>query len=77
MGGNSGGFGTTGAVCLRTTEKFNTLTCSNWDGRTIKVNGVLAMCGVKTTFAPMIDGFNYFDVSAGKYDFAGFVWYSS
>ena len=41
------------------------------------VNGVLATCNVKTTFAPMIDGFNYFEVSAGDVDFAAFVWYTS
>ena len=76
-GGKSGNFGTTGPVCLRTTETFNTIGCSNWGGRTIKVNGVLATCNVKGTFAPMIDGYNYFDVSAGDVDFAGFVWYTS
>ena len=76
-GGKTNNFGTTGAVCFRTTETFNTIGCSNWGGRTIKVNGVLATCNVKGTFAPMIDGYNYFDVSAGDVDFAAFVWYTS
>jgi hypothetical protein len=75
-GGNSGNLGT-GAACLRTTEKFNTVGCSNWDTRTIKVNGVLATCGTKTAFPAMIDGFNYFEVSAGTALYASFYWYSS
>ena len=76
-GGKSDNLGTTDAVCMRTTETFNTIGCSNWGGRSIKVNGVLATCNVKTTFAPMIDGFNYFEVSAGDVAFAAFVWYTS
>jgi hypothetical protein len=76
--GKSLGFGTVNAVCYRTTETFNTIGCSNFDGRTIKVNGVLAPCtGMKATFAPAIGGYNYFDVSAGTKDFASFVWYTS
>jgi len=75
--GNSGGFGTTGAVCLRTTETFNTVGCSNFGGRTVKVNGVLATCGAKTAFPPAIGGYNYFDVSAGTLDYASIYWYSS
>ena len=77
-GGGSMGLGTTGAVCMRTKETFNSLGCSSFDGRTIKVNGVLAKCdGSKTTFAPAVDGYNYFDVSAGTYSYAAFYWFSS
>ncbi|MEP7053246.1 MAG: hypothetical protein ABJB12_22985 [Pseudomonadota bacterium] len=75
-GGMSGNLGL-GAVCMRTTETFNTLVCSNWTGRTIKVNGVLAMCSVKTMFPPMIAGYNYFEVSAGALSYASFNWFSS
>jgi hypothetical protein len=75
--GKSGNFGTTGAVCLRTKETFNSIGCSGFDGRTIKVNGEVAACtGMKATFAAMIDGYNYFDVSAGDLAFASFVWYT-
>ena len=71
-------FGTLDAVCFRTQDKFNTLGCSNFDGRTIKVNGVDAPCtGTKATFAPAIDGWNYFDVSAGTLVYASFNWYTS
>jgi len=74
--GNSGGFKTTGAVCLRTTEDFTTLGCSNMDGRTIKVNGVTAACG-NGPFAPKIGGYNYFDISAGTNDYASIYWFTS
>jgi hypothetical protein len=77
--GNSGNLGTTGPACLRTKETFNTINCSNWGGRTIKVNGTLVPCtGTKGTFAPPgIDGYNYFDVSAGNLAYAQFAWYTS
>jgi len=75
--GNTGSLGTVGAACYRTKSTFNTLVCSSWDGRTVKVNGMTAACGVKTTFAPAIDGWNYFDISAGKYDYAQLGWFSS
>ena len=76
-GGQSGNFNTKGAVCLRTKETFNTVGgCYGWDGRTIKVNGTVATCMVKTTFPAAIDGWNYFDVSAGTNEFAGFSWFS-
>jgi hypothetical protein len=77
MGGGSGNFNTKTAVCLRTKESFNTVGgCSNWGGRTIKVNGMLATCGTKTAFPAAIDTYNYFDVSAGDSEYASFSWYS-
>ena len=75
-GGNSGNFNTKGAVCLRTKESFNTVGCYGFDGRTMKVNGMTATCMVKTTFPAAIDGYNYFDVSAGDSEFATFSWYN-
>ena len=74
--GNTGSVGTTGAACYRTKSTFNALVCSNWDGRTVKVNAVLATCGIKTTFAAAIDGWNYFDISAGMYTYAQLGWYT-
>ncbi|MET0791145.1 MAG: hypothetical protein ABW061_06450 [Polyangiaceae bacterium] len=76
-GGKSDAVGT-GAGCFRTTEKFNSLGCSNFTGRTITVNGMLNACsGTKDTFAPAIDGYNYFEVSAGGVAYASFYWFSS
>jgi hypothetical protein len=69
--------GTTGSVCLRTTASFNAVVCSNWGGRTLKVNGVLAPCNpMKQTFAPAISGYTYFDISAGDYSYAGIAWFT-
>ncbi|MES1178632.1 MAG: hypothetical protein ABUL62_30200 [Myxococcales bacterium] len=78
MGKKSGDVGLAGG-CFRTTETFNSLGCSNFSGgRTIKVNGTLDPCaGTKTTFAPMIGGYNYFEVSAGDVPYAAFFWYTS
>jgi len=64
-------------VCLRTKDTFNTVGCSNFAGRTLQVNGMPATCGVKATFAPAIDGWNYFEISAGTMSFASINWYSS
>ena len=76
-GGKTNNLGTKGAVCLRTTESFNTIGCSNWGGRTVKVNGQLATCNLKGAFAPPIEGYNYFEISSGDVDFAALVWYTS
>ena len=80
-GGNSMSFDTTDAVCLRTKETFNTLGCSNFAGRTIKVNGTAVVCTdntpAKAPFAAAIDGYNYFDVSAGTLSYADIFWFSS
>jgi len=77
--GNSGSLETTGPACLRTQEKFGTVGCSNWAGRTLKVNGALVTCpdGKTTTgpFAAAVDGWNYFDISAGSLSYAGLYWY--
>ena len=77
-GGNTGSVGSAGPACFRTKETFNTIGCSNFAGRTLKVNGVLDACdAIKKTFPAMIDGWNYFDVSAGTNTSAGVYWYSS
>jgi hypothetical protein len=77
-GGNTGNLNTAGPACFRTKETFNTIGCSNFAGRTLKVNGMLDPCDAKKkTFAPAIDGWNYFDVSAGTNVSASVFWYSS
>jgi beta-glucosidase len=68
---------TNGGACLRSKASFNAVVCSNWYGRTLKVNGVTTPCtGTKSTFAPSIDGYDYFEVSAGTYTFASFAWFT-
>ena len=72
---NTGELGTVGAACYRTKAKFNALTCSSFDGRTLKVNGVISKCDGVATFAPAIDGWNYFDISEGKFTYAQMGWF--
>jgi len=72
---NTGELGTVGAACYRTKAKFNALTCSSFDGRTLKVNGVVSKCDGVATFAPAIDGWNYFDISEGKFTYAQMGWF--
>ena len=75
-GGQLSNLNAVGAACLRTMEPFNSVGCFNFDGRTMTVNGMLTPCdGKKTTFAPPIGGYSYFEISAGKYAYAGFNWY--
>jgi len=73
---NTGAVGTAGAACFRTKATFNSIVCSSFDGRTVKVNGMLAVCGMKQTFAPAVDGWNYFDISPGMYTYVQLGWYT-
>ena len=65
-----------GAVCLRTMMKINAVVCSNFDGRTLKVDGMPATCGAMATYT-QISGYTYLEVSAGGQDFASLNWYCS
>ncbi|MEI9939498.1 MAG: hypothetical protein WDO69_19945 [Pseudomonadota bacterium] len=79
--GNSGNFNSLEAKCFRTKSTFNTIGCSNFADRTLKVNGVAVVCkdgtNASAPFAPAIDGSTYFDVSAGSNLSANFYWYTS
>jgi len=78
--GNSGNFNTLEAKCFRTKSTFNNIACSNFDGRTLKVNGVaITKCeaAVKGTYAPTADGYTYLDASAGTNLSASVYWYTS
>ncbi len=71
--GQSGNFGITGAVCLRTSATVNGWGCSNFDGRTVSVNGgtPTATCGAGPfPLAKSADGFTYFAITAGAYPWA-------
>lgn len=69
--------GTTDGACVRTMASFNTFACSNFTGRTVKVNGVLAQCGVKLTLPPPSGGYYYLEISAGALSYAALGWYTS
>jgi hypothetical protein len=73
-GGMSGPFNSTGPACFRVSDDITGWGCSNFDGRTLKVNGQIVMCGV-LPLPDKIDGAYYFDVSAGSLDYASFYWY--
>jgi hypothetical protein len=67
----SGNFNTTGAICLRTSHPVSGWGCSNFDGRTVRVNGgpASSTCGGGAV-APSSDGFTYFVISAGAVPYA-------
>jgi hypothetical protein len=77
--GNTGNFNTLEAKCFRTKSTFNNIACSNFEGRTLKVNGVATKCdpALKGTFAPTADGYTYLDASAGTNPSASVYWYTS
>jgi hypothetical protein len=74
MGGTSGVLGTTGPVCLRVSGAISGWGCSNFDGRTIKINGETVTCG-QLPLPAEIDGGYYFDNSAGQFEYASFYWF--
>jgi hypothetical protein len=77
-GGQSGNFNTTGAVCLRTSATVNGWGCSNFEGRTVSVNGGTATstCGAGPfPLAKYSDGYTYFSISAGTYSWASLYYW--
>jgi len=72
-------FDTLDAVCFRTKAVFNHVSCSGFEGRTLKVNDVLlGKCdGLMTITTPMIDGWNYLDASAGTNKYANMSWWKT
>jgi hypothetical protein len=77
--GNSGGFGTTGAVCYFVDDMFNTWACSNLGGRMVSVNGGTPSATCGGTLPARIDGGYYFEftMSTSGVDYTSFYWYSS
>jgi hypothetical protein len=73
-GGMSGPINTLGAACLRITDPISGWGCSNFDGRTVKVNGRELMCA-GLPLPDKIDGAYYFDISPGTLDYASLYWY--
>jgi endoglucanase len=68
----SGNFNTTGPICLRTSLQVNGWGCSNFDGRTVSVNGQppTSACGGGTPITRSADGFTYFIITAGALPYA-------
>jgi len=72
--GTTGSFETTGAYCFRTPDNINGWGCSNFTGRTLKVNGVTVECA-KLPLPAKVNGYYYFDASAGSVDYSSIYWY--
>ena len=73
---NTGNFGTTGEFCFRTPDNITGWDCSNFTGRTLKVNGVETDCG-DLPLPAKVNGYYYFDASGGTgaVDYASIYWY--
>ncbi len=72
--GNTNNFGTTGAVCYRTSATINGWGCYNMDGRTITVGAETRTCG-QMPLTRNADGYTYFSVTAGTFAWAGiYAW---
>ncbi len=74
-GGQSGNFDTTGPVCLRTVDGISGWGCSNFDGRTVSVNGTAVSCGQFPLPARWPDGYTYFSISGGTFAWASMYWW--
>jgi len=74
---NTYGLLTTGAACFRTPLSFNAVACTQWAGRTLKINGAVVLCtGSQITVPPAIGGYSYFDISAGDSSYAAIGWFT-
>jgi len=63
--------GTTSAACYRTNVTIAGWQCSNFDGRTVTVDGAVLACGTVPS-GTWTDGYVYFAISAGTYSYASF-----
>jgi hypothetical protein len=71
---SSGEFQTKGPVCLLVSDDIVGWGCSNFAGRTVKVNGVQVRCA-ELPLPDKLRGAYYFDVSAGDFPYASMYWY--
>ncbi len=72
--GNSGNFNTSGAYCFRTPRDIVGWGCSNFDGRTLQINDVAKTPG-SMPMPTKSNGYYYFEVSAGTYNYASCYWW--
>ena len=72
----SGELGTTDSVCLRVTDEVVGWGCSNFEGRTVKVNGTDVSCA-QVPLPEKVHGAYYFEISAGQFAYASFYWWSA
>ena len=70
----SGPFGTMAESCWRVSTDISGWGCSNFEGRTIKVNGTAVTCA-ELPLPSKLHGDYYFDFSAGEHEYASFFWF--
>ena len=70
----SGEFQNAGPVCLLISDDIVGWGCSNFEGRTVKVNGVEVSCA-ELPLPDKLHGGYYFDISAGEHAYASLYWY--
>ena len=70
----SGPFDTLGPICLRVSSDIAGWGCSNFEGRTLKVNGSTVTCA-QIPLPEKLHGAYYFDVSAGEHEYASLYWF--
>ena len=70
----SGEFQTAGPVCLLVKDDITGWGCSNFEGRTLKVNGVEVSCA-ELPLPDKLHGGYYFDISAGDHAYASVYWF--
>ncbi len=74
-GGQSGNFETSAAYCFRTADTIQGWGCSNFSGRSLLINDVVqASCGT-LPLPPKINGYYYFEASAGAFPWASVYWW--
>ena len=74
--GNTGDFGTTGAVCIKIRGGFEGWGFSNNGGRNWRINGGNASTSISGGLNPTSNGYVYIDVSAGNYTYAAINWWN-
>jgi hypothetical protein len=75
-GGQSGNFETLEGICFRTPDEIEGWGCSNFDGRTVSVNGQMVTCGALPLPAK-IGGYYYFQATGGMYPWASIYWWGT
>jgi hypothetical protein len=66
---------TTNAICFRVQGSILGWGCDSMTERTVKVNGIAVLCAQLPLPPATTDGWYYFDVSAGRVDYASVYWW--
>jgi len=75
-GGDSYSPGVEGGYCVVTCDTLDGWNCSNFDGRTLKVNGQAMKCG-DLPLPAKVNGYYVFEVSAGTFSYSALYWWGT